>query len=144
MAPLKALFDKKGVMTMFDPKERITYSISTAELERRWALAREVMRERKLDYLLMRGDEEFLGGYVRWFTDLPARHSYPYTVIFPKDDEMTLIYVGPFAPRTLPRRPGPSAASRRGSAPPISPPPTTPTPTMRSWRSASSGKRRTR
>lgn len=83
---------------MFDPKERITYSISTAELERRWALAREVMRERKIDYLLMRGDEEFLGGYVRWFTDLPARHSYPYTVIFPKDDEMTLIYVGPFAP----------------------------------------------
>ena len=83
---------------MFDPKERITYSISTRELERRWALAREVMREQKIDYLLMRGDEEFLGGYVRWFTDIPARHSYPYTVLFPKDEEMTMISVGPFAP----------------------------------------------
>jgi Xaa-Pro aminopeptidase len=85
-------------MTMFDPKERITFSISTGELERRWALARELMRERKLDYLLMRGDEEFLGGYVRWFTDVPARHSYPYTVIFPREEEMTMIYVGPASP----------------------------------------------
>ena len=83
---------------MFDPKERITYSISTGELERRWALAREVMREQKIDYLLMRGDEQFLGGYVRWFTDLPARHSYPYTVIFPRDEEMTLITVGAIPP----------------------------------------------
>lgn len=85
-------------MTMIDPKERITYSISTRELERRWALARELMREHRIDYLLMRGDEEFLGGYVRWFTDLPARHSYPYTVIFPRDEEMTLISVGAFPP----------------------------------------------
>ncbi len=83
---------------MYDPKERIMPSISTGELERRWALAREVMREHKIDYLLMRGDEEFLGGYVRWFTDLPARDSYPYTVIFPRDNEMTLISVGPFSP----------------------------------------------
>jgi Xaa-Pro aminopeptidase len=79
---------------MFDPKERIMHSISNGELERRWALAREVMREQKIDYLLMRGDEEFLGGYVRWFTDVPARHSYPYTVIFFKDEEMTMISVG--------------------------------------------------
>jgi Xaa-Pro aminopeptidase len=83
---------------MFDPKERLMHSISTGELERRWALAREVMREKKIDYLLMRGDEEYLGGFVRWFTDLPARDSYPFTVIFPRDEEMTLITVGPFPP----------------------------------------------
>lgn len=83
---------------MFDPKERITFSISTGELERRWALAREVMREQKVDYLLMRADEQFLGGYVKWFTDLPARDSYPFTVIFPRDEEMTLISVGPMPP----------------------------------------------
>lgn len=83
---------------MYDPQERIMHSISTGELERRWALAREVMREHKIDYLLMRGDEEFLGGYVRWFTDVPARDSYPYTVIFPRDSEMTMISVGAFPP----------------------------------------------
>jgi len=83
---------------MFDPKERLTKSISTQELERRWALAREVMRENKVDYLLMRNDEEFIGGNVKWFSDLSARHSYPFTVIFPYDDEMTLISCGPTPP----------------------------------------------
>ena len=95
---------------MFDPKESIMYSISTGELERRWALAREVMREHKIDYLLMRGDEEFLGGYVRWFTDVPARHNYPYTVIFPRDEGMTTISVGPSSPG----EPAPAPWSVRG------------------------------
>jgi len=83
---------------LFDPKERLTFSISAGELERRWALAREVMREQKIDYLLMRGDEQFLGGYVKWFTDVPARDSYPFTVIFSRDEEMTLISVGSMPP----------------------------------------------
>jgi len=83
---------------MEDPKGRLTACISTAELERRWTLAREVMREHKVDFLLMRQDEEFLGGYVRWFSDFPARHSYPFTVIFPADDEMTLIAVSGVPP----------------------------------------------
>lgn len=83
---------------MFDPRERLTESVSTRELERRWSLAREVMRERGVDYLLMRNDEEFLGGYVKWFSDFSARHSYPFTVIFPRDEEMTLINCGPFSP----------------------------------------------
>ncbi len=83
---------------MFDPKERLTKGVSNQELERRWALAREVMRENKVDYLLMRNDEEFLGGYVRWFSDFSARYSYPFTVIFPCEDEMTLINSGPFPP----------------------------------------------
>ncbi len=95
---------------MSDPNERIMHSISTGELERRWALAREAMREQKIDYLLMRGDEEFLGGYVRWFTDVPARHSYPYTVIFPQDEEMTMISVGP----TPPGEPAPPPWAVRG------------------------------
>jgi Xaa-Pro aminopeptidase len=83
---------------MFDPKERLTQSISTAELERRWGLARNVMEEHGVDYLLMRNDEEFMGGYVKWFSDFSARHTYPYTVIFPYDDEMTLITCGPVPP----------------------------------------------
>jgi len=95
---------------MEDPKERLTASISTTELERRWEMVREMMREQNMDYLLMRNDEEFLGGYVRWFTDLPARHSYPYTVIFPVDDEMTLISCG----ATPPGDPGPPPWAVRG------------------------------
>lgn len=95
---------------MEDPRNCITMGVSTEELERRWALAREVMRADQIDFLVMRNDEEFLGGYVRWFTDVPARHSYPYTVIFPIDDEMTLVSPGPFAPRD----PGPPPWSVRG------------------------------
>lgn len=95
---------------MEDPKERLTTSISTAELERRWKAVREVMRKKKVDFLIMRQDEEFLGGYVKWFTDLPARHSYPFTVIFPVDEEMTLVSVG--APP--PSEPSPPSWAVRG------------------------------
>ena len=95
---------------MFDPKERLTQCVSDAELERRWALAREIMKENGVDFLLMRNDEEFLGGYVRWFSDFPARHSYAYTVIFPLAEEMTLITSGPVPPGD----PYPPAWSVRG------------------------------
>ena len=76
---------------MENVRERLTTCISTAELERRWNAARQMMDDQKIDFLLMRNDEEFLGGYVKWFTDFSARYSYPFTVIFPADDEMTLI-----------------------------------------------------
>ena len=95
---------------MEDPKERLVASISTAELERRWKASRKVMKRNKVDFLIVRNDEEFLGGNVKWFTDLPARHSYPYTVIFPVDEEMTLISVGPPSPA----EPAPPAWAVRG------------------------------
>ena len=76
---------------MEDPKERLTKCISTPELERRWKAIREMMRERKIDYLVMQNSEEYLGGTIRWFTDLSARWQFPMTVIFPVDDEMTTI-----------------------------------------------------
>jgi Xaa-Pro aminopeptidase len=80
------------------PMQGLTKGVSTRELERRWALARDIMSEHKVDYLIMRNDEEYLGGYIKWFSDFSARHSYPMTVIFPRDDEMTLIGNGPFPP----------------------------------------------
>jgi Xaa-Pro aminopeptidase len=95
---------------MEDPKERLVTSISTAELERRWKAVREMMKADKIDYLIARNDEEFLGGYVKWFTDLPARHSYPYTVIFPVDGEMTLVSPG----ANPPADPGPPPWAVRG------------------------------
>jgi Xaa-Pro aminopeptidase len=80
---------------MEDVKERLVASVSPAELERRWKAAREIMRDRKIDFLVMRQDEEFFGGYVRWFSAIAPRHSYPFTVIFPVDDEMTTISSAP-------------------------------------------------
>ncbi len=62
------------------------------------------MRRREIDFLITRNDEEFLGGYVKWFTDFPARNSYPFTVIFPLDDEMTLISCGGNPPAEPPPR----------------------------------------
>lgn len=79
---------------MVDPRERLTKCISTAELERRWKATREMMQDRKIDYLIIQNSEEFLGGTVRWFTDFTARHQFPMTVIFPVDDEMTTINCG--------------------------------------------------
>jgi Xaa-Pro aminopeptidase len=87
---------------MEDPREKLTTCISTTELERRWKSAREMMVENGIDFLVMRGDEEFLGGYVKWFSDFSARNSYPFTVIFPVDDEMTLISCGGTPPADPP------------------------------------------
>ena len=93
---------------MEDPKDRLTTVISDGELERRWKAARKMMRDLKIDFLLMRSDEEYFGGYVRWFTDIPARHSYPFTVIFPLDDEMSTISSSP------PAEPSPKEWAVRG------------------------------
>jgi Xaa-Pro aminopeptidase len=93
-----------------DPKQILTTSISTQELERRWKAARKMMREEKIDYLVMQNDNEWLGGYVKWFIDIPARNGYPTTVIFPIDDEMTTITSGGKPPGDL----GPPAWAMRG------------------------------
>src|SRR5688572_19408702 len=81
---------------MSGPNDRITTPISTRELERRWAAARTEMRERKIDALVMQNANDWLGGYVKWFTDMPATNGYPKTVIFHADDPMTLIEMGGF------------------------------------------------
>jgi len=91
-----------------DPKERLVASVSAGEMERRWRAARDIMQDRKVDVLLMRQDEEYFGGYVRWFSGLVPRHSYPLTVIFPIDDEMTTITSSP------PAAPGPPEWAVRG------------------------------
>ena len=93
---------------MEDPKERLVASVSVGEMERRWRAARDIMQDRKVDVLLMRQDEEYFGGYVRWFSGIVPRHSYPLTVIFPIDDEMTTITSSP------PAAPGPPEWAVRG------------------------------
>jgi len=64
-----------------------------------------MLRASLIDFLLMHQDEEFLGGYVKWFSDFSAPHSHPFALIFPRDDEMALITCGgtppvnPFPPQ---------------------------------------------
>ena len=88
---------------MAEANERINAPISTAELERRWAAVRAAMTERKIDVLLMQANNDFMGGYVKYFTDLPATNGYPVTVVFPRDDRMTVVGQGPSGvARTLP------------------------------------------
>lgn len=76
--------------------ERINTSISAAELERRWALVRRDMADQDIDALVMQNTNDWLGGYVKWFTDVPANNGYPRTVIFYQSDWMTVIEMGPF------------------------------------------------
>jgi Xaa-Pro aminopeptidase len=76
--------------------ERLNTPISTAELERRWRAVRSAMEAAKIDVLLMQNNNDHMGGYVRYFTDMPATNGYPTTVVFPRDGEMTVVCQGPF------------------------------------------------
>ena len=73
--------------------ERRIARISIQELERRWRLVREHMTEHGLDALIAQTARDFTGGYVKWFTDIPAY--YPRTVVFHRSDLMTVIEHGP-------------------------------------------------
>ena len=44
----------------------------------------------------MQNNNDHMGGYVKYFTDMPATNGYPNTVVFPADDEMTVVCQGPF------------------------------------------------
>src|SRR5260370_292371 len=79
--------------------ERLLNPISTGELERRWAAVRKAMAERNIDALVMQNNNDWLGGYVRWFTDTPLSNGYPRTVIFPASDLMIVVDMGPRAAR---------------------------------------------
>lgn len=75
--------------------ELITHT-TTAELERRWAATRAAMKSAGLDAVVCQGRDDWLGGYVRWFTDLWATNGYPRTVIFYADRPMTVVEMGQF------------------------------------------------
>src|SRR6185312_4093757 len=76
--------------------ERLNTPISTAELERRWKAVRAAMEREHVDVLLMQNNNDYMGGYVRYFTDMPATNGYPNTVVFPRDENMSVVCQGPF------------------------------------------------
>ena len=77
--------------------ENVCFPISTAELERRWKAIREAMDDQGIDILVMQNNNDFHGGYVKYFTDTPAVQGGYAEVIFYKDGPMTAIRHG--APR---------------------------------------------
>src|SRR5436309_13091042 len=81
---------------MSTASDRITTAISDNELKRRWQAARNEMSARSIDALVMQNANDWLGGYVKWFTDIPATNGYPKTVIFHAADPMTLVEMGGF------------------------------------------------
>jgi Xaa-Pro aminopeptidase len=69
--------------------------ISDKEMQRRWQVVRQEMKKRSVDFLVMQNSHSIMHGCVRWFTDLKVGDGYPFSVLFPVDDEMTVITHGP-------------------------------------------------
>jgi Xaa-Pro aminopeptidase len=70
--------------------------VSTRELERRWSAVRTAMKEQNIDVLFAVSNSDQLGGHVRYLLDLPSGASYPTTMIFPRDDEITMVVHGSY------------------------------------------------
>ena len=51
-------------------EDRRRYSLSQHELERRWKALRERMAARGISHLVVQGQQRFVGGDFRWFTDV--------------------------------------------------------------------------
>lgn len=81
------------------------YSLSGHELERRWKAVRERMAARKVDYLVVQCQQRYVGGYFRWFTDIPGAN-YHITAVFPLEDDMAIISHGAPAPAPPSSPPG--------------------------------------
>jgi Xaa-Pro aminopeptidase len=81
-------------MSKTDPGSRILTRISDAELARRWSAVRRIMKDRGIDAIVMQNTNDWLGGHVKWFTDLPANNGYPRTVIFHADAPMSVVEMG--------------------------------------------------
>src|SRR6266536_3541399 len=75
--------------------DRLLNPISNRELERRWAAARKEMSARGIEALVLQNNNDWLGGGVKWFTNLPAVNGYPKSVIFHASDLMTVVEMGP-------------------------------------------------
>jgi Xaa-Pro aminopeptidase len=75
---------------------RALNAVSIEELQRRWAAARKQMRALQLDALVVQNSSDWVGGYIRWFSNQPATNGYPSGLVFPVEGGMTLIEQGPF------------------------------------------------
>jgi Xaa-Pro aminopeptidase len=78
------------------PTARAVNAVSTGELQRRWSAVRRQMRDRGIDALVIQNSSDWVGGYIRWFSNQPATNGYSSSIVFPLDGAMSLIDQGPF------------------------------------------------
>lgn len=79
---------------LVDRSERVRAATPEAELDRRWAAVREAMRRDGFDVLVVHNHVDNIGGYVKYFSDVPSTGGYPVTVVFPADEPITLVAHG--------------------------------------------------
>ena len=60
------------------------------------AAVRGQMRELGIDALVLQNSSDWVGGYIRWFSNQPATNGYPTSLVFPREAGMSLIEQGPF------------------------------------------------
>jgi len=90
--------DKGLASVSSEPREdHQRYFIPQCEFDRRWKAVRERMAAKGVDYLVVQSQQRYVGGYLRWFTDL-AGTNYHISAVFPLDEDMTIISHGPQAP----------------------------------------------
>src|ERR1700677_4269412 len=77
-------------------EQRAVNAVSANELKRRWQVLRARMREQGIDALIVQNSSDWVGGYIRWFSNQPATNGYSSTVVFPVEGGMSLIDQGPF------------------------------------------------
>ncbi|MCL2578647.1 MAG: M24 family metallopeptidase [Oscillospiraceae bacterium] len=75
-------------------KERIRFPMSVTELKRRHNAVKAEMEKQGLDMIIMSNNNQYLGGYIRYFTDIPASNAYPVTVLFEKTGEVSTYTLG--------------------------------------------------
>jgi Xaa-Pro aminopeptidase len=81
---------------MHPPNPRILNAVSSDELKRRWQALRAAMRGQGIDALVVQNSSDWVGGYIRWFSNQPATNGYPSSLVFPLDGAMSFIEQGPF------------------------------------------------
>jgi Xaa-Pro aminopeptidase len=87
---------KDDFNTMQTRLTRALNSVSPEEMQRRWAAVRGAMRARRIDALVVQNSSDWVGGYIRWFSNQPATNGYPSSVVFPLEGGMSFIEQGPF------------------------------------------------
>ena len=75
---------------------RAVNAVSTSELQRRWSATRTKMRELGIDALVVQNSSDWVGGYVRWFSNQPATNGYPTSLVLPLEGGISLVEQGPF------------------------------------------------
>ena len=86
---------------MASSNSRVLNAVSAEELQRRWTAVRARMAELRIDALVVQNSSDWVGGYIRWFSNQPATNGYTSCLVFPLDGSMTFIDQGPFGGERL-------------------------------------------